>query len=362
MNQLINVADSFLRDAQFATLSINFTENGIASTLMAEFNPTSYIGGVASKLKNSDKSLTVGLPAGKYLFFGGSTNDPATVGKVMDDLLTPITAELTKVGGPETEAVNKYIAALRKYVASSTGQAAGWIAPTGALGQEPIFQILSIQSGNPAEMKKAYTDMMDSQKQLMTVMGMPEDSMKTTNTPNAKTIDGVSFDLMHTDMNLGQGANAAQADNMMKMIYGPEGMNVLTGVVGDKLVMSFGAPEQSLSAAITAIKTNDDPIGKMPGVAAVNSQLPKSRVMSLYVPVDEIVTTAGTYAGAMGMPIQIQLPPDLQPIGITVGTEGSAVRVDSYTSTDLIKALVAQGMQLYMQRMGAGGAGGPGGL
>ena len=84
--------------------------------------------------------------------------------------------------------------------------------------------------------------------------------------------------------------------------------------------------------------------------------------MSLYVPLDEIATTVGTYAGAMGMPIQIQLPPDLPPIGITVGSEGSAIRIDSYTPTDLIKALVAQGMQLYMQRMGGGGAGGPGGL
>jgi hypothetical protein len=84
--------------------------------------------------------------------------------------------------------------------------------------------------------------------------------------------------------------------------------------------------------------------------------------MTMYIPLDEIATTIGTYAGAMGMPIQIQLPPDLPPIGMTASTDGTAVRIDSYTPTDLIKALVAQGMQLYMQRMGAGGAGGPGGL
>jgi hypothetical protein len=183
-----------------------------------------------------------------------------------------------------------------------------------------------------------------------------------TTTPNAKTLDGVPFDLMHTDINVGQGANAAQADNAIKMIYGPEGMNALTGVVGDKLLIGFGANDQTLVAAIAAIKAKDDPMGKNPGVAAVNAQLPKSRVMAMYIPLDEIATTIGTYAGAMGMPIQIQLPPDLPPIGVTAGTDGTAVRIDSYTPTDLIKALVAQGMQLYMQRMGAGGAGGPGGL
>ena len=171
-----------------------------------------------------------------------------------------------------------------------------------------------------------------------------------------------SGEIEHTDFNLGQGPNAAQADNTIKMIYGPDGMNAYTGTVGDKMIMSFGLSDAVLGSTIAAVKANEDPIGKLPGVAAVNAQLPKSRMISLYIPLDEIVTTAGTYAGAMGMPIQIQLPPDLPPIGVTAGTEGSAVRIDSFTSTDLIKALVAQGMQLYMQRMGAGAPGGPGGL
>jgi hypothetical protein len=149
---------------------------------------------------------------------------------------------------------------------------------------------------------------------------------------------------------------------MMKMMYGPEGMNALTGTVGDKLVIGFGASEATLISTIAAVKDSSDPLSKVPGVAAVSSQLPKSRAFTLYVPLDELVTTISTYAGAMGMPIQIQLPPDLPPIGITAGTEGSAVRIDSYTPTDLIKALVATGMQLYMQRMQGGAPGGPGGL
>ena len=211
---------------------------------MAEFEPSSYIGSMAKNLKNSDKSMLAGLPAGKYLLFGGAVNDPATVAKVFDDFVSPITAELTKVGGKESEAINKYVGALRKYMTATQGQAFGWVAPTGALGQEPIFQIVSIQSGDPATIKSSYQDMMSTQQELMTAFGAPADSMKVTTTPNAKNIGGVSFDLTHTDMNLGQGPNAAQADNMMKMIYGPEGMNALTGVVGDKLVIVNTASAQ----------------------------------------------------------------------------------------------------------------------
>ena len=71
INQLVNVADSFLRDAQAATVGISFGENGINSTVMAEFEPSSYIGTAAKGLKNSDASMLTGLPAGKYLVFGG---------------------------------------------------------------------------------------------------------------------------------------------------------------------------------------------------------------------------------------------------------------------------------------------------
>jgi hypothetical protein len=362
VSQLFVVADSFFRDAQAATLSLNFGENGINSTMMAEFEPSSYIGQMAKNLKNSQGSMLTGLPAGKYLFFGGSVNDPATVAKVMDDFMAPIKTELDKLGGKEADAINKYVASFRSFMNATHGGSFGWVAPTGALGQEPIIQIISVNSGDAAAMKTAYQDMITSQQMLATAFGAPEGTVKTATTPNAKTIDGISFDLTHTDMNLGQGANAAQADNMMKMIYGPEGMNVLTGIVGEKLVIGFCATDQTLSQTIAATKAGEDALSKTPGVAAVNSQLPTSRVMTLYIPLDDIATTVGTYAGAMGMPIQIQLPPDLPPVGMTVASDGSAIRVDSYTSTDLIKALVAQGMQLYMQRMGGGAPGGPGGL
>ena len=361
VSQLINVADSFLRDAQSATFGITIGDAGISTTLMAEFEPGSYIGNLAKSAKNSDASMLTGLPAGKYLFFGGSVNDPENVAKVFDDLLGPVTTELKTIGDEKATAINKYVDSLRKYVVATKSQSWGMIAPSGAIGQEPLFQIVSIQSGDPAIMKQSYQDMMATQKELMSAFGVPDDAMKTTTTPNAKTIDGVNFDQTHTDMNVG-GPNAAQAENMMKIMYGPEGMNALTGVVGDRLIVGFGANDQTLSQTIAAVKAKEDPVGKMPGVATVNAQLPKSRVVAVHLPLDEVITTIGTYAGAMGMPIQIQLPPDLAPIGFTLSSESTAIRVDSYTSTDLIKALVAQGMQLYMQRMGAGGAGGPGGL
>jgi hypothetical protein len=364
VTQFIGIADAILRDAQGATYGITFADNGISATTMVEFDPASYSGTLSSSMKNSDASMLEGIPSGKYLFFGGSVSDPAVMGKAIDDFMTPITAELTKAGGAEADSATKYVDSLRKYIMATQGTAGGLLAPSGALGQEPIIQMVSVQTGDAAAMKSAYQDMLTSQQDLMkTFNPQAANTMKTTITPNAKTVDGVNFDLIHTEFTLGQGPAAAQADNAMKMIYGPDGMNVLTGVTADKLVIGFGANDQTLSDTLTVIKAKDDPLAKLPGVAAVATQLPKSRAMTMYIPLDQIVTTAGNYASAMGMPIQIQLPGDLPPIGVTFSTDGSAMRIDSYTPTDLIKALVAQGMQIYMQRMGGGGGpGGPGGL
>ena len=46
----------------------------------------------------------------------------------------------------------------------------------------------------------------------------------------------------------------------------------------------------------------------------------------------------------------------------TISTDGNAIRADSYTPTELIKAVVAAGMQTFMQMQGGRQPGGPGGL
>ena len=75
-----------------------------------------------------------------------------------------------------------------------------------------------------------------------------------------------------------------------------------------------------------------------------------------------LIKIAVVGAGMMGMNVQMQLPPDLPPIGGTISTDGNAMRVDSYTPTELIKAVVAAGMQTFMQMQGGRQPGGPGGL
>ena len=62
----------------------------------------------------------------------------------------------------------------------------------------------------------------------------------------------------------------------------------------------------------------------------------------------------------MGMPIPVNIKPDLPPIGVAVATDGSASRIDSFIPADLVEQMITTSLQLKM--MGGGGRGKPGGL
>ena len=56
----------------------------------------------------------------------------------------------------------------------------------------------------------------------------------------------------------------------------------------------------------------------------------------------------------------MNIKPDLAPIGMSVSSEGAALRADSFIPADLVESMITTGLQLKM--MGGGGRGKPGGL
>jgi hypothetical protein len=345
------------------TYGIGLEDQGIKATMVAEFNQGSGTTTELAKLKNTSEPLMAGLPASKYLVYGGAVFEPQVGTDFITKFIDPLVAEMNKIGGEPATAVQKYVAAAKKYVAACKGQSFGWIAPGGQLGQSPLVQFVSVQRGDAAALKAAQQDMMVTQQQLTQTLTGNKEQVKVTQTPNAKTVAGVTFDQVVTQFNPAeQGPGAAQAQMMMNTMYGPNGMTMLSGVVGDKLLIASGVSDDVLAQAVAAAKANQNNLDKVAGLQTVANQLPKNRMVAYYVPLDQVVNTVATYAAAFGMPVQIQLPPDLPPIGGTIATEGNAVRLDSYTPTELVRAVVAAGMQVYGQMQGGRQPGGPGGL
>jgi hypothetical protein len=148
-----------------------------------------------------------------------------------------------------------------------------------------------------------------------------------------------------------------QTDQMLKQVYGPDGVSALDGVVDPKtMLLGLGVDDDLLTQAIDAIKANNDVLAD--DVKEVDAGLPKNRVGVAYLGLGQIVSTALSYAKANGMNMPVQLPPNLPPIGFTFGTEGSAMRFDSYTPTKLLQSLTQAGMAVYAQFNGNRGGGG----
>ncbi len=58
------------------------------------------------------------------------------------------------------------------------------------------------------------------------------------------------------------------------------------------------------------------------------------------------------------MNVPVQLPNNLPPVGFSFGTDGTAMRYDSFIPMKLMQSLVQAGMQVYMQMNNHGGGGG----
>jgi hypothetical protein len=363
VNRAMDLAEQFLNETSAATYGVALSNDGINTTVLADFEPGSKLAARAASFKGSNASLLSGLPEGKYMLFGGGALDPKATTGLLNDLVGPVEGELAKLGD-DGKALTEYIAAVRKSLEVTEASRFGMLAPAGQLGQEAIIQMISIAIGDAPKIAEAQRQMIASQEQLTAMIGGGKVQTKSVVTPKAKTVGGVALDEFKSEVNAeGQGPEAQQMQQMMAMMYGPNGLSGLMGAVDAKrFIALMGVPEATQEKAVAAAKADEDALSKQPGVAAANKQLPANRSMVIYLPLDVMISTGLTYAQQFGLPVQMQLPADLPPIGITAGGDGSAIRVDSHVPAQLVQSLVAAGMQAFMQMQGGKQPGGPGGL
>jgi hypothetical protein len=362
VTEALDAAQRLLEDTQAVTLSFSFSKTGVNETMLAEFTPDSYMGKLAAQIKGTDGPLLTGLPARKYLFYGGGIQDPQVATQVFDDIVAPFKQPLAGMGDQGKliqGAIDSYRDAFTTIQASSFGM----VAPSGPVGQGALFQFVGVYKADAEKLKTAQVKQLEAQNELMKAFGAKgAQGMTTSVVPNAKTVDGVSFDQIRMKFTMGGNTpEQMQMNQMMNIMYGPGGFSMFTGVVDPKtLLFGSGISDEVYSAALAAIKANADPLGESDPVKQVDAELPKTRLVAMYIPLDVIVSTAVGYAQQFGMPLPVQLPPNLPPIGISAGSDGTALRVDAHVPTQLVQSLIQAGMQFYLQRGGGQPNGGNG--
>ncbi len=345
-NGLIDIAERFITDGHSGVVSMNLSDAGITATAGADFEPTSYLGKLALQIKPAQGSLLAGLPDRKYFFFGGGSADPAVTGKLMSDLLDPIIKEMAAV--PEAAKFVPAMEAVKKSYSTMSGWSIGYVAPSGALGQESVLQQVAVMRGDSKTVLESQRTIMASMADFMKLMPQQEgQSIEFISKPAAKTVAGVTFDSFETKMKFPEDdAQAAQVQQMMALIYGPQGMAGVYGAVDAKTaVASQGGSDELIADLVAAAKANADTLSAQASVRAVAAELPKTRNAEMYLDVGTLVNTGIRYAKGFGTPVNVKLPNDLPPIGFSSGADSTAIRVDMHIPTKLLEGL----MSAYLQ-------------
>jgi len=362
-NELIDLAHEYVDQTDAVTYGIKIAPDGISTTGLLVFQPDSWLGKLTAEAKDTDASFLTGLPDAKYLMLAGAKSDPDVQAEALSHILDPIQKGIADLG-PDYASLNDLFPLVKSMVAATTGSNFGMVAPSGALGQQALVQIIAIKTGDAKTLLDDTHKGFDLQQNLMTTLGIKQQYSQESYQVAAKTVDGVTFDDAVTTFNMaGVGPGRNQATLFLNYIYGPGGMNLYSGAVTDSsLLTESGLDDTTLSAAIAAIKNGDDPVAKSSAIKAVAAQLPTQRMAEFYLPLDVWASTGLNYAKQLGTDMGVKLQDDLPPIGGTISTDGSNMRIDGYVPTELIQALTSAGLQVYMaMHQQANPAGPPGG-
>jgi hypothetical protein len=371
MDQYFNLAERFLTDTNAATIGLQLNDAGLNTTATAEFTPDSYLGGIAKGIKNSDAALLTGLPPERrYFAFGGAINSPEVGTKIITDMADPVLKHLAGAG-EGGQVVTEIIQALKTAIQNTKTTTIGYPAPTGALGADSIIQSVAISTGNAKQIHAAQKQLLQAMTKLMHNMqalaGAAGPKMNFEIQEGARTVGNAKLDQykFNMEMDAENDPAAAQAQQVMAMIYGPNGQSGVLGAISDNVFIAIqGGNDKLVQEVVAAAQNPQDKLSGTGSIKAVSANLPKNRAGVFYIQLDQIVTTGVQYAQGFGLPVKMQLPKGLPPIGVSFGSESTAVRVDSHVPTSLVQSIVAAGMQAAMQMQGGGGApdGAPEGL
>ena len=369
MSQLLNAAERFLTDAEATTFSLTLTDRGLNGTVMAEFAQGSYLGTNVAALKGENGSLLAGLPVAKYLAVSGFSVDPAAASKLLGDVIDQVLTEVKNMG-PDFESIAGMLEAYKQSGGAARSVTSGWVAPQGQLGAEGILQIVQIARGDATKLKQMMRSEINNPFGAMqlqgNLQGVDAPGGDLTVTENVKTIEGVAFDQIKAELDMA-GADNAEAANVaqgMAIMFGPEGYVMNAGQLNnDAVVAGIGVSDEVLASLVRSAKAGEDTVASAAGIKATSAQLPADgRVMVAYVNLDQIIQTGLTYAQMFGFPVQVQMPENLSPIGMSASIDGPALRFDGHLPTDLVRGVVNAAQQAMGGMMGGGGPGGaPGG-
>ena len=111
--------------------------------------------------------MLAGLPDHKYFLFGGSSLDSKALSPMADEMLDPIIKGLKDTNNDIGKRLATVLESGKTLVGASTHQAMGWVMPSKPLGQESIFQQISVSYGDAKAISERQKSMLGDLNDLM---------------------------------------------------------------------------------------------------------------------------------------------------------------------------------------------------
>lgn len=174
----------------------------------------------------------------------------------------------------------------------------------------------------------------------------------------ATDIDGTSVDAwsVQMDMNANQ-MGGGMVQQMSMMLFGPGGMGGYIAPGKNGVYQTLSKNSQLLRSALEA-EGGDASLLNDRGLSMVASRLPENRTVEAYIGVQSILSQGLQVAAMFGMPMQVDMPEQLPPIGVGVTTDRSAARAATFMPAPVLKTLAQVAMQADQMFGGMGGGGG----
>jgi hypothetical protein len=355
LDMYMNLGDRLAKETRAATFSFNITDTGIAMAALGEFEPDSDLGKLVAKVKNTDAPLATGLPDATYFAFGGAVLTPEVTNQLFTDFVEPMIKNLP--AEQKGEALTKAMASVKDAMAAMNSVSFGYAAKDGA-ANDGLISVVGLAHGDA---NKILASQKESLPAINSLMGMGGGKMTADiQMGEPKTINDVKLETYTVKFTFDPKDPAgAQAQQMLSLIYGHNGLTGAMGTVNPDTFLSVqGGDDKLIGDTIAAAKKNDAALETAAQVKLVSDELPKQRALEYYIALDNIAAAGVKFAKQQGLAVPFKLPPNLPPIGVSIGTDGTTARGDALIPTQLVQSITAAAMQAFMQMQGGAGKGG----
>lgn len=322
------MAAAFVRDAQVAMFGLSIGDAGVGIDIGAQFKDGSELSGYFQADGNA-AALLKRLPSEKYLFAIAADTSAESTGKLLAKL-----NELSMKYSPEAAKMDGLDPAL--FFEKADGIAMVFGQPVSLMGS--MFSKIAIYAAakDPQVLTDGCSEMIASLNgQSMQGMTFNTSYQKDATEINGTSIDSWTFSFK-ADPDVPGALNLQPA---IMMAFGPTmGPSGFIARAGDGVVITLSQDATLMTKALDAAK-NGNGLGADAGMSNVAEHLPANSSSVMFISVGNIIDTVASVKAMMGAPLQIEVPDDLQPIGIGSTTSDGGVRSRLFVPTDVLETL-----------------------